>query len=64
MGGRSGSQDFQDIVEFYKNYPEVIERLSLLKGQEFEVKSINDAINAFESDLSTSWGKTVIKWVM
>ena len=61
---RSGSQDFQDIVEFYKNYPEVIERLSLLKGQEFEVKSINDAINAFEADLSTSWGKTVLKWVM
>ena len=61
---RSGAQDFKDIAEFYRTYPEVIEKLSLLKGQEFEVRTINDAVDAFESDLSTSWGKTVIKWVM
>jgi ribitol-5-phosphate 2-dehydrogenase len=61
---RSGAQDFKDIAEFYRIYPDVIEKLSLLKGQEFEVRTINDAVDAFESDLSTSWGKTVIKWVM
>ena len=61
---RSGAQDFKDIAEFYRTYPDVIEKLSLLKGQEFEVRTINDAVDAFESDLSTSWGKTVIKWVM
>ena len=61
---RSGSKDFQNIVNIYKKNPDVVEKLSLLKGQEFEVRTIRDAINAFENDLSTSWGKTVIKWIM
>lgn len=61
---RSGAQDFQDIANFYKENPDVVEKLSLLKGNEFEVKTINDAVKAFEADLSTSWGKTVIKWTM
>lgn len=61
---RSGVQDFQNIAKIFKEKPDVIEKLSLLKGQEFEVKTIKDAINAFEYDLSTSWGKTVIKWTM
>ncbi|WP_436862079.1 alcohol dehydrogenase catalytic domain-containing protein [Staphylococcus caeli] len=61
---RSGAQDFKDIADFYKHNPDVVEKLSLLKGSEFEVKTINDAVKAFETDLSTSWGKTVIKWTM
>ena len=61
---RSGAQDFQDIAKFYKENPDVVEKLSLLKGNEFEVKTIDDAVKAFEADLSTSWGKTVIKWTM
>lgn len=61
---RSGAQDFQDVANFYKAHRDVVDKLSLLKGNEFEVKTINDAVNAFEQDLSTSWGKTVIKWTM
>ncbi len=61
---RSSAQDFQDVADLYRENPNVLEKLSLLKGQEFEVKTINDAIKAFEADLSTSWGKTVIKWTM
>lgn len=61
---RSSAQDFQDVIQLYKEKSDVIEKLSLLKGQEFEVKTVNDAINAFEYDLSSSWGKTVIKWNM
>ncbi|WP_230456590.1 hypothetical protein, partial [Staphylococcus equorum] len=30
----------------------------------FDIKTINDAVKAFETDLSTSWGKTVLKWTM
>ncbi|RXS18510.1 ribitol-5-phosphate dehydrogenase, partial [Staphylococcus saprophyticus] len=55
---------FREIAEFYKNNPDVVEKLALLKGNEFDVKTINDAVNAFETDLATSWGKTVIKWTM
>ncbi|KOR11718.1 ribitol-5-phosphate dehydrogenase [Staphylococcus carnosus] len=61
---RSGAQDFKDIAKFYKDYPDVVEKLALLKGNEFDVKTINDVVNAFETDLSTSWGKTVLKWTI
>lgn len=61
---RSSAQDFQDVVDLYRKYPDLMEKLSLLKGNEIEVRTINDAIEAFELDLSTSWGKTVMKWTM
>ncbi len=61
---RSGAQDFKDIADLYKNNPDVVEKLSLLKGNEFDVKTINDVVDAFEKDLATSWGKTVIKWTL
>lgn len=59
---RSSAKDFQEVASFYNQNPDVIEKLALLKSKEFEVKNINDAINAFEYDLSKSWGKTIIKW--
>lgn len=59
---RSSAKDFNDVVDFYKKHPDIIEKLSLLKGNELVVRTLSDAIDAFESDLSTSWGKTVIKW--
>ena len=61
---RSGAQDFRDVAQFYKDNPDVVEKLALLKGNEFDIKTINDAVKAFETDLSTSWGKTVLKWTM
>jgi ribitol-5-phosphate 2-dehydrogenase len=61
---RSSAQDFKDIVSFYKQNPDVLDKLSILKGEEFEVRTINDIIQAFEFDLTVSWGKTVIKWIM
>ncbi|EHR84426.1 zinc-binding dehydrogenase [Staphylococcus epidermidis] len=61
---RSGANDFQKVIDLYVKYPDVLEKLSLLKGEEFEVRTIKDIIQAFEYDLSTSWGKTVLKWVL
>lgn len=61
---RSGVEDFKNVVNLYIKYPDVIDKLSLLKGQEFEIRNIKDLTNAFEADLSTSWGKTVLKWTM
>ncbi|MDG0822836.1 MAG: alcohol dehydrogenase catalytic domain-containing protein [Staphylococcus equorum] len=61
---RSGVQDFRDVAQFYKDNPDVVEKLALLKGNEVDIKTINDAVKAFETDLSTSWGKTVLKWTM
>ena len=50
-------EDFKNVVNLYIKYPDVIDKLSLLKGQEFEIRNIKDLTNAFEADLSTSWGK-------
>ncbi|HCT0494159.1 TPA: zinc-binding dehydrogenase, partial [Staphylococcus pseudintermedius] len=61
---RSGAQDFREVAKLYKEYPDVIEKLALLKGKEIDVKTMNDIVQAFEVDLSMSWGKTVIKWTM
>lgn len=54
---RSGSKDFQDVVDLYIQYPDIVDKLALLKGQEFEIATINDLTEAFEADLSTSWVK-------
>src|SRR5699024_2570356 len=61
---RSGAKDFQDIANLYKENPDMIEKLSMLKGAEVEVTTLYDAITAFEYYLSTSCGKTVIKWII
>lgn len=61
---RSGKKDFQSVVDLYRDDPGIVEKLSLLKGNECEVASIKDVIQAFETDLSVSWGKTVLKWIL
>ncbi|SFV43437.1 ribitol-5-phosphate dehydrogenase [Mammaliicoccus sciuri] len=61
---RSSAKDFNDTVEFYKKNPDIIEKLSMLKSEEYEIRTINDIVDAFESDLSTSWGKTILKWIL
>lgn len=61
---RSGVKDFQRTIEIYKEHPEIIEYLSTLVGEVHEVTSLPDVINAFENDLTSSWGKTVLKWKM
>jgi ribitol-5-phosphate 2-dehydrogenase (NADP+) len=59
---RSGREDFVNTVTFMKENPEVLEYFGILVGEVCEVKTIQDIINAFEKDLTSSWGKTVIEW--
>ncbi|WHY71633.1 ribitol-5-phosphate dehydrogenase [Fictibacillus enclensis] len=59
---RSGKADFVNTVEFMKEIPEVVEYLELLVGSVHEVRTIQDIIDAFEKDLTTSWGKTIMEW--
>lgn len=59
---RSGAEDFQKTVDIYREHPEVIDYLSILVGDVLKVETISDVINAFEFDLSNSWGKTVMEW--
>lgn len=59
---RSGAQDFQNTVELYINYPEILEYLEILVGNTITVKSIEEVTNGFDMDLASSWGKTVMEW--
>ena len=59
---RSGTADFQRTIDIYEEHPEIVEYLSTLVGEVHDVKKMTDATQAFESDLSTSWGKTVMRW--
>ncbi|TWT27693.1 ribitol-5-phosphate dehydrogenase [Planomicrobium sp. CPCC 101110] len=59
---RSGAADFQRTVDIYKDYPEVVDYLSTLIGNVYDVTSLEEAANAFETDLSNSWGKTIMRW--
>lgn len=59
---RSGRADFVETVEFMKEHPDFVEYLTTLVGEIQQVKNINDIILAFEKDLSSSWGKTVMEW--
>lgn len=61
---RSGAKDFQRTIQIYEKYPEIVDYLSTLIGNVHEIKKLNDATDAFESDLSSSWGKTVLRWMI
>ncbi|RFU63968.1 ribitol-5-phosphate dehydrogenase [Peribacillus glennii] len=59
---RSGRADFVNTVDFLKEFPEVVEYFGTLVGEVQEVKNIQNIIEAFEKDLTSSWGKTVMEW--
>lgn len=59
---RSGRTDFENTIAFYKEYPEVVDYFTTLVGEVQKVTSIQDIIEAFEKDLISSWGKTIIEW--
>lgn len=59
---RSGTADFQKTVDLYNEHSEIVEYLATLVGNIHDVQNINDITNSFESDLSSSWGKTVMRW--
>ncbi|WP_096272578.1 ribitol-5-phosphate dehydrogenase [Paucisalibacillus globulus] len=61
---RSGTADFQRTIDVYKQYPEIVDYLGTLVGEVHDVMKISDVTEAFESDLSNSWGKTVMKWMI
>src|SRR5699024_7343301 len=61
---RSGAVDFQRTIRLYKEHGEVVDYLSTLVGEVHNVRKIDDITSAFEDDLATSWGKTVMRWMI
>lgn len=61
---RSGAIDFQRTIDIYNEHPDILDYLGTLIGNVHKVGKINDATEAFESDLSSSWGKTIMRWLI
>lgn len=59
---RSGVSDFQEMVTFLHEHPHVQGYFETLVGSVNQIRSLEDLIQAFERDLTSSWGKTVLEW--
>ncbi|MCL1950507.1 MAG: ribitol-5-phosphate dehydrogenase [Turicibacter sp.] len=59
---RSGRQDFQETMDVISQDVEIQNYLGNLIGDFYEVNNIDDILKAFESDMTRSWGKTVMHW--
>lgn len=59
---RSGYEDFKKTVNFLVENEDVVNYLKTLVGYVNKVNTIQDIIDAFEQDLSISWGKSIIEW--
>ena len=59
---RSGKKDFEKVISLYKMYPRLKRYFLNLVGCVTDVKNIKDMSNAFEYDLNSSFGKTIMKW--
>ncbi len=61
---RSGTPDFQRAIDIYEEHPSIVDYLGTLVGNVHNVRNQHDIIETFESDLSSSWGKTVMRWMI
>jgi ribitol-5-phosphate 2-dehydrogenase len=61
---RSGRTDFVNTVDFLKKNPDVCEYMKALVSSVQTIHHVTEISKVFEHDLSTFWGKTVIKWDM
>lgn len=59
---RSGRIDFEETMKVVSQDPEIQNYMSNLTGTTFEVKTLEDVVSAFESDMTSSWGKTIMHW--
>lgn len=59
---RSGREDFVNLVELYKQKPEVVDYLENIVGEQITIREIRDIARAFEKDIHKLIGKTIMVW--
>ncbi len=59
---RSGVVDFQNVLELYSKFPDIVGYLSNLIGSVNTIRNIDDITRAFEEDARKSFGKTIMVW--
>jgi len=59
---RSGRDDFLQTMQWYKEYPLILNYLGSLVENIVDVRSILDIVAAFELDSRKAMGKTILHW--
>ena len=59
---RSGAEDFRDLLRLYEKAPELQEYLSRIVGSVVEIRTIEDMVTAFDTDMHKRGGKTIMVW--
>ncbi|MDR0911015.1 MAG: ribitol-5-phosphate dehydrogenase, partial [Methanobrevibacter sp.] len=59
---RSGRKDFIKTVEIYKDNPKVVSYLENIISETIEIRTLKDINKAFDKDMNSNFGKTVLKW--
>ena len=59
---RSSRKDYEGLISLYKSHPDIIDYLENIVGAQIEVRSIDDIVRAFETDIYKMSGKTIIVW--
>ena len=59
---RSGREDYLGTVKLLNDNPDIVQYLRTLVGCVKTVRCLADAVEAFETDISKSMGKTIMKW--
>lgn len=59
---RSGVRDFRNLLDLYREMPEIVEYLTRIVGEIVEVRTIKDMVRAFDADIRKRGGKTIMVW--
>lgn len=59
---RCGVKDFQDLLEFYRKNPDVVQKMKKIVGEVLTIHSLEDMNAAFAADAAMPGGKTVMIW--
>lgn len=59
---RSGYNDFKEAVNLFTEHPQLINYFENLITNKVTINEISDVNKAFELDLQSKFGKTVLKW--
>lgn len=59
---RSGREDFIQLIELYQTCPDILLYLENIVGSVITVRSMKDIVLAFETDIHSMIGKTIMVW--
>ena len=59
---RSGAEDFRNLLDLYREKPEIVEYLTRIVGETVDVHTISDMTGAFDTDIRKKGGKTIMVW--